>query len=82
MHLVLTDLAAHFSHRWIHDHIIIFADDIHLRWDMQRLSDGLAALTDLDHILQVFRMYGFSINLDKSVVLFRVVGKGAIRFTK
>lgn len=27
-------------------------------------------------------MYGFSINLDKSVVLFRTVGKGAYRFTK
>lgn len=82
MHLVLTDLAARFSHRWLHDHLIVFANDIHLRWDMQRLSDGLAALSDLNYILKAFQMYGFSINPDKSVVLFRVIDKGAIRFAK
>ena len=82
MHLVLSDLAARYSCTSIHDHIIIYADDMHLRWSTQRLSDGLTALSDLDHILRVFGMYGFSINLDKSVVLFRAIGKGASRFTK
>ena len=82
MHLVLTDLAARYSYQWIHEHVIIYADDVHLRWRTSQLADGLTALSDLDHILRVFRMYGFSINLDKSVVLFRAVGKGAHRFTK
>ena len=82
MHLVLADLAARYSCTWLHDHVIIYADDVHLRWRTQRLSDSLTALSDLDHILRIFRMYGFTINLDKSVVLFRAVGKGASRFTK
>ena len=82
MHLVLTDLAARYSYQWIHEHVIIYADDVHLRWRTSQLADGLTALSDLDHILRVFRMYGFSINLDKSVVLFRAVGKGAHRLTK
>ena len=82
VHLVLADLAARYSCTWLHDHVIIHADDVHLRWSTQRLSDGLTAISDLDHILRVFRLYGFTINLDKSVVLFRAVGKGASRFTK
>ena len=82
MHLVLSDLAARYSCTWLHDHVIIYADDVHLRWSTQRMSDGLIDLSDLDHILRVFRLYGFTINLDKSVVLFRAVGKGASKFTK
>ena len=82
IYLVLADLAARYSCAWLHDHVIIYADDVHLRWSTKRLSDGLTALSDLDYILRVFRMYGFTINLDKSVILFRAVGKGTSRFTK
>ena len=59
MHLVLTDLVARYSYTWLHDHVIIYADDVHLRWRTRQIADGLTALSDLDHILRVFRMYGF-----------------------
>ena len=32
MHLVFADLAARYSRTCLHDHVIIYADDVHLRW--------------------------------------------------
>ena len=82
MNLILVDLAARFSHQWIYDHLIVYADDVHLRWQLESLSDGFVALSDLNHVLRVFKSYGFIINHDKSVVLFRAVGRGVHHFTK
>ena len=46
------------------------------------MSDGLIALTDLAHILRTFQAYGFNINMQKSVVLFRAVGRAVPAFTR
>lgn len=82
LYFILIDLVARFSYQWLHNHIIVLAGDAHLKWNLARFSDGLTALSDMDHVLRIFRLYGFSINIDKSVILFRVVGKGAQQFTK
>ena len=50
MHLMLSNLAARFLCQWLHDHLLIFIDDIYLRWSMQRLSAGLTTLLDFDYI--------------------------------
>ena len=50
MHLMLSNLAARFLCQWLHDHLLIFINDIHLRWSMQRLSAGLTTLLDFDYI--------------------------------
>ena len=81
-HLVLKDLSGRYSHQWLHDHIIIYADDVHLRWTFTTMSDGLIALTDLSHVLRTFQAYGFNINMQKSVVLFRAVGRAVPAFTR
>lgn len=60
MHLVLKDLLDRFSYKWFHDHIIIYADDMHLRWIFTTMIDDLIALTDLAHILRTFSAYGFN----------------------
>ena len=63
MYLILHDLLAQYDHAWITSHILIYADDIHLRWIITSPSEGLAALHDLSFLLRVFRAYGLrSIN--------------------
>ena len=76
IYLILIDLLYRYSYTWLHDHIIIYADDIHLRWSFTRVNDGHATLNDLSHILHTFRAYGFRINASKSFILFRAVRKG------
>ena len=76
-HLILFDLLHRYSHTWLHDHAIIYADDVHLT----SVADGHTALSDLSHILHTFNAYGFRINAAKSFVLFRA-WKGVAQFTR
>ena len=55
--------------------MIIFVDDVHLKWQLKRLSDRLLALSDLDCVLRFFRMFGFTINLDKERGFIQCNGK-------
>ena len=82
MHLIMQELLQRYSHQWLHDHLIIYADDIHLRWTLNSIADGQCALGDPAHVLHTFRSFGFNINAAKSVVLFRAVGKGVSKFTR
>ena len=82
MYLIMQELLQRYSHAWLHDHLIVYADDVHLRWTLNSTADGQCALGDLAHILHTFRSYGFNINATKSVVLFRAVGKGVSKFTR
>ena len=82
MYLITQELLQRYSHAWLHDHLIVYADDVHLRWTLNSTADGQCALGDLAHILHTFRSYGFNINATKSVVLFRAVGKGVSKFTR
>ena len=82
MFLIMKELLQRYSHEWLHDHLIVYADDVHIRWTLHSIADGLDALGDLAHILHTFRSFGFNINPTKSVVLFRAVGKGVSKFTR
>lgn len=82
MYLIMQELLQRYSHAWLHDHLIVYADDVHPRWTLNSTADGQCALGDLAHILHTFRSYGFNINATKSVVLFRAVGKGVSKFTR
>ena len=46
------------------------------------MSDGLIALIDLAHILRTFQAYGFNINMQKSVALFRAIGRAVPTFIR
>ena len=78
MYLIMQELLQRYSHTWLHDHLIVYADDVHLRWTLHSIADGSSALGDLAHILHTFRSFGFNINSTKSLVLFRAVGKGGL----
>ena len=82
MYLIVKEFLQRYSHAWLHDHLIVYADDVHLRWTLNSIADGQCALGDLAHILHTFRSYGFNINATKSVVLFRAVGKGISKFIR
>ena len=72
MYLIMQELLQRYSHEWLHGHVIFYADDVHLRWTLNSITDGQCALGDLAHVLHTFRSYGFNINATKSVVLFRL----------
>ena len=78
----MVDLFNRDSHEWLHNHIVDYADDVHLRWCLQCITDGLSALNDLFYILHMFHSFDFNINASISVVLFRAVDKGMAQNTK
>ena len=82
MYLILHDLLAQYDQAWITNHVLIYADDIHLRWIITSPSEGLAALHDLSFLLRVFRAYGLRINQQKSVALTRMVGRALNPFLR
>lgn len=77
MILILVDLQARYSLAWLRDHIVVYVDDIHLRWVFKSHQQVIEALSDLQHILTVLQAFGFKINMTKSVVMFRVIGREA-----
>ena len=52
MSAILLDLKARFSLAWLRDHVVVYSDDVHLRWIIQTPSHALEALTELhQHVL-------------------------------
>lgn len=47
MHLLIVDLLARYSHTWIHEHEIVFANDAYLRWLIDSSAEGFQGLYDL-----------------------------------
>ena len=47
MSLVPVDLQIKYSHTWLHEHMVVYADDIHLRGIIRSTAQALEALTDL-----------------------------------
>ena len=82
MSLIMMDLLARFNLKWLHDHLIVFADDVHLRWTLHTPQDGFQALTDLSFVLNLLKSYGLRIDTTKSVALCRVIGRSAPSFLK
>ena len=82
MYLLLDHLMASFDLPWIISHIVIYADDIHLRWLIDSSASGLSALHDLTVVLGTLKAFHFRVNLTKSVAIMRLVGKSAPAFLK
>lgn len=81
MHLILHNLLSRYSHQCLNDHLMIYADDVHMRWCFNSTAIDFSALIDLSHILHICS-FGFKIIATKSVVLFRAVGRGVVKFIK
>ena len=82
MSAILLDLKARFSLAWLRDRVVVYADDIHLRWIIQTSSRALEALTELQHVLDTFSAFGLTINMQKSFALLRLVGREAPGFLR
>ena len=92
MYLILHDLLAQYDQAWILDHLVMYADDFHMRWIIQSPADGLRVMHDLSFLMRVFGAYGLKINPHKSFALkinphksfalLRLVGKALPSFQK
>ena len=82
IYLILQDLLAQYDHAWIVNYILIYADDIHLRWIITSPSEGLAARHNMSFLFRVIGAYGLRINRQKSVALTRLVGKSLNQFLR
>ena len=82
MYLILQDLLAQYDHAWILEHLVVYADDFHMRWIVQSPADGLRAMHDLSFLMRVFGAYGLKINPTKSFAMLRLVGKALPSFQK
>ena len=82
MYLIRHDLLAQYDQAWILDHLVVYADDFHMRWIVQSPADGLRAMHDLSFLMRVFSAYGLKINPHKSFALLRLVGKALPSFQK
>ena len=79
MSLVLVDLQTKYSHTWLHEHTVVYADDIHLRWIIRSTAQALEALTDLQHVLMTLQAFGFNVNLQKSVAKLHIPPRSSRR---
>lgn len=82
MSAILMDLQARFSLEWLRDHVVVYADDVHLRWIIMSQPQALEALSELQHTLDRFNAFGFKINMQKSFALMRLVGREASGFMR
>ena len=82
MSFVLVDLQGRYSHTWLHEHMVVYADNIHLRWIIRSTAQALEALTDLQHVLMTLQAFGFHVNLQKSIAMLRLQGKEASIFLR
>ena len=82
MYLILHDLLAQYDHAWIIDHLVVYADDFHMRWVIHSTADGLRAMHDMSFLMRVFGAYGLKINPSKSFAMLRLVGKALPSFQK
>ena len=65
IYLFCHELLANHDLEWIRDHVI-FADDLHFRWIINSVQDGLAALHDLSYLIFSLQTAGFRVNPKKS----------------
>lgn len=79
IYLILHDLARYDMH-WIISHIIIYVDDIHLKWIINSVTVGFKALHDLQCVVRTLKAYHFQVNECKSGTIMRLVGKSAQAF--
>ena len=45
--------------------MVVYADDIHLRWILRSMNQALDVLANLQHVLMTLQAFGFSINMQK-----------------
>ena len=63
MHLIMIDLLARLSPEWLQEYLIVFTDDVHLRYQLHPPPDHFHVLVQLLFVLTLFRSYGLQINI-------------------
>ena len=62
--------------------MVVYADDIHLRWILRSMNQALDVLANLQHVLMTLQAFGFSINMQKICFLLRLQGKEGPSFMR
>ena len=76
MYLILHDLLAQYDHAWIIDHLVVYADDFHMRWIVHSPADGLRAMHDLSFLMRVLGAYGLRRSiLTRTLPCFDLLGR-------
>ena len=70
-------LEEHLGSSWVKRHLTVYADDNHLAWTFRDLGDIHQAILDATFVLNSFLTYGMHLNLDKTVAILVVRGRGA-----
>lgn len=71
---LLHSLEQEMGQRWCNDHLVGFADDTHLRWDIHDVAQLHQAMEQAHRVLQLFEKAGLKLSRDKTVCLLRVEG--------
>lgn len=82
MYLFFHEFLAYYDLQWTTSHIIIYADDTHLRWIIDDQSSGFAALHEFVFVLGMLKAFHFRVNMTKNMIIMRLVGKTVQAFLK
>ena len=80
--LILLDIADATDHDWMLDHTTTFADDCNFHQVIRSEQHFLSLLRYLGKVLDILEGYGFSINLEKTTVMLRLVGAKASKLQR
>ena len=75
--LLLQDIAAATSQDWMLDNTTTFADDCNFHQVIHSEQDFLTLLSSLGKVLDILENHGFTVNLEKTTVMLRLVGTKA-----
>ena len=80
--LLCAHIDQHTRTGWSHQHLVLYADDSHLRWRFSTLSDFEVAMNELRQVFACFKQFHLCINYEKTKAILKVVGNMKHRIYK
>ena len=76
-YVIVHKIEAALGSGWCREHLVGFADDIHLRWEFTEAAQLHDALSQADQVLSLLESLGLTLNKEKSVCLLKIAGSQA-----
>ena len=80
--LIYDEIAARTSHSWASASMTLFADDSHLSWVINDVSDLQFMMRSIQVTFEVFRAYGMEVHPEKSQLVIHLRGSAGARWLK
>ena len=80
--LIYDEIAARTSHSWASASMTLFADDSHLSWVINDVSDLQFMMRSIQVTFEVFRAYGMEVHPEKSHLVIHLRGSAGARWLK